>query len=81
MNIKKPKLSVTTLSVVSVLALGMVVSGCGTPAEGGGNTGNQDAAREQFLAERSGTPDPNATPLPGAGGGNRMMGGMMPGMF
>lgn len=71
------------------MSIGVLLAACGDAAGTGtstnsgaaGTTGQDSAARNAFLADRSGTPDPNATPLPGAVGGNGRFGGRGPGEF
>lgn len=68
--IQKRKL--TIIPALVVMTLSLVLSGCGEQAAAGGN---QDAARDQFLAERGGNSTPGA-----ASSGTAVPGGQPPGV-
>jgi hypothetical protein len=61
------------VAAIAVLSLGVVLAGCGTPTASGSS---QDAAKDQFLAERGGNATPGAT-----SSGTPVAGGRAPGVF
>jgi hypothetical protein len=58
--------SFVALSVIGGLGMGLLLAGCGDTGTTGSTT-SQDAAKQQFLNDRSGTPGPGSG-TPGAGG-------------
>jgi len=62
--------SFVALSVVGLLGMGLMLAGCGDSGTGtgSGSTSSSDAAKQQFLNDRGGTPGPGTPVVAGQGG-------------